>query len=741
MIISSEVREHWTHYLQGQMTADEHEALGRRLVAEPDLASALAADSRVHQLLLDHYSTKPELIAVLSSLPERSFGRLNDAQFVERCLEAVGQATPLGMASGAKGPQQTETCDPAKITANLGGPPLFDLDDGITFVEPSAIPPVAVEPPPVCQSDTASPAPTRNSVSRWASKVALAAAVMLMAVGTWWYADAQRLMGGANDWAATVLTGEPSLQKPPVEDLRAGAGANAADLDRLGNPNPVGLEDVANADDLPRQPMVGDAAVEVDPLLAEDQVPEPKPEPNRFPQVIRGAPEEEPNFIKDAGEEILAGPLHTKLAVGQLVAGRDALWEAEPEAWGIQPERNGRMADRDARFVRLTRGEAQLVLNNGLKVGLQAPAAFQFVSPTKLRLIDGMFLVEPSAAGAPLDWTIATDCFDVAPSTPARFFVTTSAEFGTGVEVLDGEARLMPQSGLGEPVLLNRDGYFGGHFLPAADATSAKPGAAALAHRDGSFSGRIVAFRAPLQISSSEVFGATLQTIVQRMREAPVDFERDWRNVLERLDQLKANKRNRPGLRHEVRFSGDLLPAFPELQADLGRGIPLPKGPFDMDQIRQFAGQLNINGQLINLDNLGELRKIQQDLANDLNQLRQQQEQMQRNRNRRNAMDPDLMAQQMMIQQMQQIEMILKMAQGFQGQLPGQLPGQVLGEGGAVAPTEPVVASFTTLITPEGQQDRAAMVDQLQRTLEESLEDETQRAHRLDSLRRKLHQQ
>lgn len=733
MKISSEVREHWTHYLQGQMTADEHEALGRRLVAEPDLASALAADSRVHQLLLDHFATKPELLAVLASLPVRSFGRLNDAQFVERCLEAVGQATQMPMASGAVGPQPLESCVPASTIANLGGPPAFDLDDGITFVEPSAIPPIAVEPPPVCQTDAVSAKPTWNSANRWVSKVALAAAVILMAVGTWWFANGQRWMGGPTDWAENRPTGEPSIRKTPVENR--GAAAGAAELDRLDNPNPVGLENVANADDvaLPRQPLVGDAAVDVDPMLAEDPNHDPKFEPNRFPQVIRGAPEDEPNFIKDTGEEILAGPLHTKLAVGQLVAGRDALWEAEPEAWGIQPERNGRAA----RSIRLTRGEAQLVLDNGLKVGLQAPAAFQFVSPTKLRLIDGMFLVEPSTDGAPLDWTIATDCFDVAPATPARFFVTTSAEFGTGVEVLDGEARLLPQSGLGEPVLLNRDGYFGGHFLPAADATSTKPGAAALAHRDGSFAGRIVAFKAPLMISSSDVFGATLQTIVQRMREAPVDFERDWRHVLGRLEQLKANQRNRPGLRHEVRFSGDLLPAFPELQADLGRGIPLPKGPFDLDQIRQIAGQLNLNGQLINLNDLGELREIQRGLADDLQQLRQQQEQMQRNRNRRNAMDPDLMAQQLMIQQMQQIEMILKMAQGFQGQLPGQLPGA----GAPVAPTEPVVASFTNLVSPEGQQDRAAMVDQLQRSLAESLEDETQRKQRLDSLRRKLHQQ
>jgi len=69
MKISSEVREHWTQYLQGQLTVEEHEVLGRRLVAEPDLAAALAADANVHQLLLDHFATKPALHAVLSSLP------------------------------------------------------------------------------------------------------------------------------------------------------------------------------------------------------------------------------------------------------------------------------------------------------------------------------------------------------------------------------------------------------------------------------------------------------------------------------------------------------------------------------------------------------------------------------------------------------------------------------------------------------------------------------------------------
>jgi len=85
---------------------------------------------------------------------------------------------------------------------------------------------------------------------------------------------------------------------------------------------------------------------------------------------------------------------------------------------------------------------------------------------------------------------------------------------------------------------------------------------------------------------------------------------------------------------------------------------------------------------------------------------------------------------------MQQIEMILRLAQGFQLNL-GNPPGM----GPQLIAPEPVMAPFTGLFTPEGQQDRAALVEKLERALEESLEDETQRAERLQRLREKLHQQ
>ncbi len=730
MKISSEVREHWTQYLQGQLTVEEHEVLGRRLVAEPDLAAALAADANVHQLLLDHFATKPALMAVLSSLPERSFGKLNDAQFVARCLEAVGSATPALMANHTKS-RQLEVKDAPAVLLSDSTPPVFDLNNGITFEEPNSIPPIAVEPPPVCQTEPATAVPVRSTANRWVLILSIATTALLTATGTWWVLQGPTYMADATASPEDDRGALPARPQGQNDDPAA-RGVEPFDQARILNPvDRDGAEADGNEVAQPRQPRIGEAAADGGPMLAAAD-----PNRERFPQVIRGAAEEEPNFIKDGGEEIPVGPLHAKLPVGQLVAGRDAVWEAEPEAWGTPAEENGNAAA-SGRSIRLTQGAAQLVLDNGLKVGMQAPAAFQFVSPTRLRLIDGMFLVEPTSADAPLDWMIETDCFDVTPATPARFFVTTSADFGTGVEVLEGAGRLTPRPGLGEPVSLGSDGFFSGHFLPADAGAGTKPGAAALAHRDGSFLGRIVAFQTPLLISSSEVFGATLQIIVQRLREAPANFETDWSHVVKQLEQLNAKKRNRPGLRHEVLYSGDLLPAFPELQADLGRGIPLPKGPLDMDQIRQFAGQININGQLFNLDNMNELQKIQQELANDLTKLRAQQEQMQGNRGRRNAADPDFMAQQLLIQQMQQIEMILRMAQGFQnGNLPGMLPGAAP----PVAPAEPVVASFANLLTPEGQQDRAAMVEQLQRVLEDALEDEAQRASRLEKLREKLHQ-
>jgi hypothetical protein len=98
--------------------------------------------------------------------------------------------------------------------------------------------------------------------------------------------------------------------------------------------------------------------------------------------------------------------------------------------------------------------------------------------------------------------------------------------------------------------------------------------------------------------------------------------------------------------------------------------------------------------------------------------------------------DPEAMALQLMLQQLQQIEMILKTAQGFQNNIHG-LPMD--GEFQPI-PREPVVAPFFSLLTPEGAEDRKAVIQDFEQALEQSLEDDAQRARRLQEMREKLHQ-
>ena len=740
MKISAEVRELWTQYLQGQLPAPEQEALAMRLKTEPELAKTLAADADMHQLLLDHFATQPALKAVLSSLPERSFGQRSDSSFVARCVAAVGASILPGPAENDGIPSRLGANPSASDGAAPTTPPVFLAGLPSTYAPSDSMPPIAVEPPPFCESEL--PAASRSGKERHGRRVAwmLALTVGLVAAGVW------SLWGGAwtdGDGAAFAAKEPRGTGSPPANQAANQAADQAEPRSPDAENSAAGKSAVAAADTLTKAPPLTEGLAEANvppqpgglansPLMEKES---PRAEANRFPQVIRGGDAEEPNFIKDPGEEIPSGPQRTPLPAGQLLASRDAEWQADPSAWGLPPDGGDRPGNGKLREIRLNRGVAQVVLESGLRIGLQAPAVIERVSPTKWHLIEGQFLVESTTNDAPLEWAISTDSFELEPVTTARFFVTTFPEFGTGVEILEGEGRLTPQSGLGEPESIRKAGHFAGHFLPVQDASGTRPGAAALAHSDGTLSGRIVAFDTPLLISSPEVFGATLQTLVSRMREAPADLARDWKHVLERLEQLKAADRRRPGLQHEVRFAGDLLPAFPELQAELGRGIPTPKGPFDIENIRQFAGQLNLNGRLIGMNDLGELKNIQQELAAELAQLRAQQEQMRGNRNRRNALEPDFMAQQLLIQQMQQIEMILRLAQGLQLN-GGNIPGGAMPQG----PREPLVVSFTSLVTPEGQQDRAVVMDKLQRDLEEALEDEAAREQRLQRLREKLHQ-
>lgn len=633
---------------------------------------------------------------VRRSLPAGAYGNLPDVEFVEPCLGAVsGLATPL--------PSQEFTGDggllqpqPSEATIRKVAPPVFDLADGITFEEPHTVPPIAIEPPPICE-----PVSEPNSqawlLRRRPHLVLTMTLLVSLAVGSGWlfglggswfdlvFAASDRDQQVASEVADSIVNKDPSGDNSSIAKSIDGGHIN-------GEPQ-VGVDDGSPAHmDVPG------------PIMAA------KRGPQDFPRVIRGSVEEESPIIQD-NPPLPTGPLLIKISNGNLMYGRDAQWAEEPGAWMVPREPDASEAGNDARLVRLTHGEARLVLDNGLSVGMEAPAAFRFVSSNRLSLIEGHFLIESKEPAAPIDFTVETDSFEMAIQNAAAFFVNSSPEFGTGIEMLHGEARLTPQSGLGQAETVSKDGFYAGHFLPTKAAADSKPRAAALMQRDGNFIGQIMAFQTPLQISSVEVFGATLQTVVKRMREAPADFDRDWSDVVSRLEKLKATNRKRPGLQHEINFAGDLLPAFPELQAKLGRGIRA-NGLFDGGLIRHFAGQLNINGQLVNLDNLEELTRIQQELADELSQLQDQRKQMRGNRNRRNPVDPDF-TQQVLIQQILQIEMILGMAQGVPVGA-GVIPQN--GAGPFMAP-EPVVAMFTGLGTPAGAQDREAIIASLKKRL------------------------
>ncbi|MBL8890895.1 MAG: hypothetical protein JNL67_13020 [Planctomycetaceae bacterium] len=741
MKISPEVREHWTLFLQGQLPASDHERLRGHLESSPELADTLAADARVHQCLLDHYAAQPAMATVLGSLPETAFGNLTEAEFVDRCLGAVN-----GLVVPQPGPVCLEADE--NLARHRGAlnmlavsPPVFDLDEGITFEEPLAAPPVAVQPPPICESPADRP-PSFYLVRRLPHLVAAMTLLLSMVLGAWW------LFRNDGNGSDSVLAGAGNA----VGDDRSGSGepnpqdamhANSGDANP-GDANP-GLQADLGRDDHSIAKWIDGGPIEPPRQMGTDaggpvRADEPGPimamkrGPEDFPRVIRGSVEEEPNFIKDTAP-IPAGPQLTKIPNGQLMSGRDAQWQAEPGAWMIPVEPDDDAAENNARLVRLVLGEAQLILDNGLSIGMEAPAAFQFVSANKLNLVEGHFLIESKDLAAPIDFTVATDSFELALKNSTVFFVSTSREFGTGLEVLHGAAQLTPRSGLGLTETLSQDGLYAGQFLPPGIGEDSRPGAAALVHRDGQFIGQIVALQIPMQTSSVEVFGPTLQTAVRRMREAPADFERDWGEVVSRLEALKATNRNRPGLNREIQFAGDLLPTFPELWAKLGRGLAA-SGPFNDELIRQFAGQLNLNGEVVNLDNLEELARIKQELAAELQQLQAQREQRRGNRNRRNLADPDFMAQQMLIQQLQQIEMFIRMVQGLQLGVGNIAPN-------GVAPAlafEPVVATFTRLGSPEGVQDREAIVTSLRTRLADAFESDEQRAKRLQEMRDKLKQ-
>jgi hypothetical protein len=159
------------------------------------------------------------------------------------------------------------------------------------------------------------------------------------------------------------------------------------------------------------------------------------------------------------------------------------------------------------------------------------------------------------------------------------------------------------------------------------------------------------------------------------------------------------------------------------------------------------GGRVVVNGREFDLGDAEKVNRARQELEVEVNQARNARVNQRVNQrgNRRGfdkPFDPDAMVEQMMDHQMRQLEVMADLVNQFAGDaavvgLAEALPGG--GEDLAMS-LDPVVHRFSQLTAATGKQDRAAVREHLLRALNIGLEDEQQRAERLDAMRRKLHQ-
>ncbi len=685
MKIQPEIREQWTRWLQGQLSIDEQQQLLTQLETQPELAMTLASDAELHQLLLDHYGKQPNFQDTLPKSAAQSASMADDEVFVSRCVQAV-----------------------------VASPPSFELLNEITFIEPDAVPPIAIVPPPVChQSDLADFSQRRpfsfgRLLVRTGSWLAVIAVLLLALLG----GSSLYFPQGNATWLAL-------LHRNRVPD-QVGADASGPQAQQ-----PIAQQPII-------EPLDENAAVQ-DPqqVEAEAEIHEGLPEiaganPPRirepeFPVIMRGRDEEEPNFIKD-DLEMPAAPVLTNLPFGQVLASPDAQWHNQPTAWAAnQPP------------VRLQRGEARLTLQCGLTIGFRAPASLQFRSPTDIKLLNGDFWMESAPDDDPPAWSIETAAIKLQPQSSMQLLVSESSDLGTQVEVMTGQAQLVPWERRSDGVSLSSEGLAFCHAFPAL-ANQAKYPAAIAAAGANSFSATLLVHDTRLKFSAPQVFSDTLETVTRRLREAPDGLADNWRSVVNKLERLKVAGRHRPGINHAIKESGDLLPAFTELRRELAQGLGVGiGGPLDNQAMREFAGQININGRNVDLNNIDEVRKFQREVMEEMRAITARNR---AGRRPRNPADPDVMVDQMLEMQQRQLQVMADIMDRFGRDAMALGP---LADNAAAA-ADPVLDSFRGLMTAEGQQKRVDRREALLQALRAGLETDDERAQRLREMRDRLHE-
>lgn len=668
---------------------------------------------------------------VLAALPAPRWGELSDPQFVAACRAA----------------SSAEAAAVVGVEKNLGGPPPLDSETAVGVVELPGAPPVAVEPPPRVLSPGLA-GEGRGRRSKWLEPWALVGLTggvgLVVVLGVLLSFFGQNTTPGLAEAA-----GAGEAQGAPLAgELQAlGPGVPAA----AGDARPAAAGDALAAGAGP------DFAAEPPrELVLEDPFKRVGEPPQDQGQDLAADPA---NLIKDAGP-VAAGPQSSEFGWGRLITSPDAQWQVDPVA---ALGRDSATWQREGIELRLTQGQAGLELAEGWSVRFQGPVQLRLrraavggragagAGPGKsveVELLDGWFQVQvPEGAATPAELVLAAEA-TAQVSLGSDVWLQASPDFGTCIEVVAGGARLVTGPKPWEVVELQAADRYLAQVLPASFGDRATPVAIAAVHQNGDFVGRLVHDQEPLHTSQPLIFERVFQVLLRRLREAPEQIDRDWRTVVEQLGVAERAGRGNDEV-PETLYSGDRLPEYPELQRLLMRGLVIPQGgPGQMVRLGNVVGgRVVVNGREFDLGDAEKVNRARQELEVEVNQARNARVNQRVNQrgNRRGfdrPFDPDAMVEQMMDHQMRQLEVMADLVNQFAGDaavvgLAEALPGG--GEDLAMS-LDPVVHRFSQLTAATGKQDRAAVREHLLRALNIGLEDEQQRAERLDAMRRKLHQ-
>jgi len=679
---------------------------------------------------------------VLAALPAPRWGQLSDSQFVAACLAA----------------SLAEAAAVVVVESTSSGPPPLESETASGVVELPGAPPVAVEPPPRVWSPGLA-GESRGRRSKWLGPWALVGLTggvgLVIVLGVLLSFFGQNTTPGMAEAAGG---GEPKGAQRVGEPQASGAGAFGAGALGAGAPG----AGVLAATDNGRVAAAGKAvAVAPGPDFGAEPPWEPVLEdpfkragepPQDQDQDLAADPA---NLIKDFGPAA-AGPQITEFGWGRLITSPDAQWQVDPRA---ALGRDSATWEREGIELRLTQGQASLELAEGWSVRFQGPVQLRVRRAAggrragagagsgmsvEFELLDGWFQVQvPEGAAAPAELRLAAEA-TAQVSVGSDVWLQASPDFGTSMEVLSGQLRMVMGRKPWEVVELQADDHYLAQVLPASFGDRATPVAVAVVRQNGDFMGRLMHDQEPLHTSRPEIFARVFQVLLRRLREAPEQIDQDWRSVVEKLGVVARADRGNDQV-PETLYSGDRLPEHPELQRLLMRGLASPQGvPGQMVRLgNAFGGRVVVNGREFDLGDAEKVNRARQELEVEVNQARNARVNQRRNRpGRLNPADPDAMVEQMLEHQMRQMEVMADLVNQFAGDaavvgLAEALPGG--GEDPAMS-LDPVVHSFNQLTAATGKQDRAAVREHVLRALNIGLEDEQQRAERLEAMRRKLHE-